>query len=256
MKKILLPIITLLLSSCATITDYYQVYKTYPEGGIVNKNKIVFEDNNCSVLYNLWTEGGDLGFSIYNKTESDLTINLSKTFFVLNGVSFEYYQNRTFSKSSNNGRTSTTYNYPYYWNYNLTKVEGTSSTGYSTSYIEKPAITIPPKTLINISEYNVTNSRYTNCDLAKIPNQENIKTLKFSKENSPFTFYNLITYSTKSDTIRFENRFYVSEITNYPQTEMFTFIDTTNCGRKLDFSIEVFKSLSPDKFYIKYTTEK
>lgn len=255
MKKIILPILTLLFTSCA-VTNYYQVYKTNADNGIVDNNNIVFEDNNCSVYYNLWTEGGDVGFSIYNKTESDLTVYLTKTFFVLNGVAYDYFQNRTFSKSSNNGTTLTSYNYPYYWNYNVTKVAGISSTSFSTSYIEKPELTIPPKTLINISEYNVTNERYINCDLAKYPTRKNIKTLKYSEDNSPFVFYNLITYATKSDTLRLENKFYVSEITNYPSTEIYRDIDTSACGRRLDFPIQVFKNVTPDKFYIKYTAER
>jgi hypothetical protein len=253
MKKILLPIITLLLTSCAVSTEYYQVYKANIDNGIVDKNEIVFEDNNCKVYYNLWNEGGDVGFSIYNKTENDLTIYLTKTFFVLNGVAFEYFQNRTFSKSSNTGTTITSYNYPNYWNNNLGKVSGSSSTGFSTTYTEKPELTIPPKTLIRISEYNVTNERFANCDLSRFPNRKNIKSLKYIKENSPFVFYNRITYATKSDTLRLENKFYVSEITNYPANDMYGYIDTSACGRKLDFPIEVFKIVTPDKFYIKYT---
>ena len=255
MKKIILPIITLLFASCA-MTNYYQVYNTHVDNGTVNKSNVVFEDNNCSVYYNLWTEGGDLAFSIYNKTESDLTVYLTKTFFVLNGVAYEYFQNRTFSKSSNSGTTVTTYNNPYYWNYNATKVAGTNSISFSTSYSEKPELTIPPKTLINISEYKVTNALYTNCNLAKYPSRRSIRTLKYSKENSPFVFYNLITYSTKSDTLRLENRFYVNEITNYPANELFTKIDTSACGKKLDFPIQVFKNEMPDKFYIKYSMER
>jgi hypothetical protein len=256
MRKIILPFITLLMTSCAVTIDYYQVYKTNTENGTLNNDKIVFEDNNCSVYYNLYSEGGNVGFSIYNKTENDLTINLTKTFFVLNGVAHEYFQNRTFSKSSNSGTTLTSYNYPIYWNNNLAKVTGSNSTSFSTSYIEKPELTIPSKTLINISEYIVTNARYANCYLVKYPSRKNVSTLKFHKENSPYVFYNLITYSTKTDTIRLENKFYVSEITNYPSTEMFTYLDTSVCGRKLSFPVEVFKTLSPDKFYIKYMVEK
>ena len=98
MKKTLLPILVMLISSCA-VTEYYQVFQTNTENGILDKNRIMFEDKNCSVYYNLWAEGGDVGFSIYNKTENDLTIYLTKSFFVLNGIAYEYYQNRTFSRS-------------------------------------------------------------------------------------------------------------------------------------------------------------
>jgi len=53
-------------------------------------------------------------------------------------------------------------------------------------------------------------------------------------------------------TVKFENRFYVSEITNIPSSEMFIYIDTTECGKKLDFSTAEFKVKSPDRFYFHY----
>jgi hypothetical protein len=255
MKRNILSILIIFFTSCAVTTDYFQVYKTISENGIVNQNQIVFEDNNCAVYYNLWSEGGDVSFKVYNKTENDLTVYLTKTFFVLNGVAYEYFQNRSFSKSSNSGTTVTSYNYPYFWNQNVSKVAGTNSTTFTTSYVEKPELTVPPKTLVNISEYHVTNKPYTNCDFVKYPSVKNIRALKYTKENSPFVFYNLITYATKSDTLRLENKFYVSEITNYPSSKMYTDIDTSICGRKLDFPVRTFKTLSPDKFYIKYKKE-
>lgn len=244
------------LSSCV-VTDYYQVFKTNTENGIVNKKEIVFEDNNCKVFYNLWKLGGDVGFNIYNKTDSDLILQLNKTFFVLNGVAYEYFQNRTFIKSESNGTTLMYYNkYPSYWNNNLTNVTGTSSTSYSTQFNEKSELTIPPKTMIDVSEFKVTNMRYVSCELAKYPSANKIRTVKYNKDNSPFVFYNLITYTIKKESYRLENRFNVSEITNYPSSEMFTFIDTTFCGRKLDFPTRVFKNETPDKFYIEYHLDK
>lgn len=252
MKKIILPLLALILISCEAPNYYYQVYKTNSDNGSFKNNKIVFEDNNCEVHYNLWGDGGNIGFSIYNKTDSDLTINLTKTFFVLNGISYEYFQNRTFSKSTNNGTIVTSYNYPYYWNNNITNVSGTSSTSYSTQFIEKPELTIPPKTLINISEFKIVNTNYLNCDLEKYPWRKNVRTLNFGKNVSPFVFYNLITYSTKSETLRIENKFYVSEITNYPSSAMDNYVDTSECGRLLYPPVYVLKNASPDKFYLEY----
>lgn len=220
----------MLLTSC-TVTNYYQVFKANAEKGILNENEIVFEDNNCSVYYNLWSEGGYVGFRIYNKTESDLTVHLTKSFFVLNGVAYEYFQNKTFSEPSNNLITVT-------------------------SYIQKQELTIPPKTSIKISEYNVTKTRYIDCDLPKYPSNNKIKTLKYVKDNSPFVFYNLITYSTKSDTFRLENNFYVSEITNYPSNEITTETYDSACGKKLDFPVKVFANKMPDQFYIMYALER
>jgi hypothetical protein len=224
MNRFIYIILILVVSSCS-VTNYYQVYKTEVEKGTVFKNKITFEDESCIVYYNLWSNGGDVGFSVFNKTATDLKIDLTKTFFVLNGVANEYFQNRTFSKSS-----------------------------YVT-YAEKPMLTIPSKTLINISEYFVTNKRLFSCDLIKYPTKKNIKTLNFNKDNSPYVFCNLITYYSLSDTTRLENKFYVSEVTNYPSSEMYINVDTSFCGNKLDFPQKDLKKYSAEYFYIKYIKE-
>ena len=86
--------------------------------------------------------------------------------------------------------------------------------------------------------------------------RKNLKKLKYSADNTPFSFYNIITYSTKTDTLKIENKFYVTEITNYPAPEMYTRVDSSVCGRELDFPIHIFKDATPDKFYIKYILER
>jgi hypothetical protein len=149
MKKFIAPFFALLISSCAT-TSYYQVYKTSAENGIVNNDRIVFQDNNCIVYYNLWMDGGNVGFSFYNKSENDITIHLDKTFFVLNGIAHEYFQNRTISQSLNAGTTVSSLYYRDYWSNSVSNVAGSSSKSFTSTYVEKPQLTIPPKSLINI----------------------------------------------------------------------------------------------------------
>lgn len=254
MKTIIFLMSTLLITSCV-VPNYYQVYKSNVENGVINKNKIVFEDKNCLVYYNLWSEGGDIGFSIYNKSESELKIDLTKSFFILNGVAFEYFQNRTFSNSTNTGITLSANINQDKRKSNIDKITGSNSSNYTITYQEKPELTIPPKTMIKIAEYKITKSRYSNCDLEEIPSRNGISTLKFSKENSPFVFYNLITYKIQLETLKLENKFYVDEITNLPSNKMFEYIDTNKCGLKLYFPIEVFKNESPNKFFIIYSND-
>lgn len=242
-----------MLTSCA-VNEYYQVYKTTSEEAIVTDGNVIFEDSNCKIYYNLWSDGGDPGFSIYNKSDSDITIMLSKSFFVINNVAHEYFQNRIFSMAIN---ASTTINSNYYsLNINGKSTVGTKTSGLSTTFIEKPELTIPAKTMIRISEFQITNTRIVNCDLSKFPTKKNMKTLYFEKENSPFVFYNLITYYTASDTLRVENAFFVAEITNYPASYMFTTIDTSMCGKPLEKPITVFENPDADKFYLKYSNGK
>src|SRR5690554_3085656 len=116
MKKLLIPLvlIILMLSSCSPI-HYYQLFEAKPIGNIPAENKIVFEDENCRVTYNLWDNRGDMGFSIYNKTDSYLTLNLSKSFLVINGAVYDYYLNRTYTASSSRGVSTTAAFTPYPW---------------------------------------------------------------------------------------------------------------------------------------------
>lgn len=219
MKKLITLFFVILLASCTT--TYYQVYKTEPVNGKLTNDKIVFEDNNCIVAYHLWADGGNIGFAIYNKTEDDLVVDLTRTFFVLNGVAYEYFQNRTNSSSR-------------------------------VSYVQKPQIRIPAKTQVNIHEYYIANKRYVNCGLPPYPKSKTIKTVTFDASNSPFVFYNLISYKASGDSARMENRFYVNEITNYPSYEVFNKVDTSMCGRTLEIPKKVFKDFAPNNFYYIY----
>ncbi len=256
MKKLIIPFFAILFASCAT-KSFYQVYKASTDHGILTKDKIVFEDESCKVAYDLWADGGNVGFGIYNKTESDLTLDLTRTYFVLNGVANEYFQNRTFTRSASSGTALTTSNFPYYYYlyWAPARITGASTTSFATSYIEKPLLTIPPKTRINVSEFHVVNRRYVNCDLLKYPTSKTIKSVKFDRSDSPFVFYNVITYRSRGDSARMENEFYISEIANYPEKSMFATVDTSMCGRTLEIPDTIFKDVSSDKFYYRYTRE-
>jgi len=56
---------------------YIQVYKATPTKELTtNEYSLIYEDNNCKVSYNLWAEGGNIGFSFYNKTDQNIFLNM------------------------------------------------------------------------------------------------------------------------------------------------------------------------------------
>ncbi len=226
-KKILFPaLIAMMLTSC--VSTYFQVYKTVPSDKLVVKNNLlVYEDENCKVSYNLWSEGGNIGFQFFNKTDKNIYLNLEESFFILNGVSKNYYRNRVF-------------------------------TSFSVSYNEEKILYIPSKTSKIISEYNINESLFRDCDLFKYPTKKQIKSKTFSKEQSPLVFSNRIAYSIgqTDNLIKFENEFYVTEISNYPESEMFESKYDEYCGQKSLTMTKYFKNVSADRFYIKYSKGK
>lgn len=261
-------LIAVLLTSCVT-SSYFQVYKAVPtDKTTIKENLLVYEDENCKVSYNLWDDGGNIGFRFYNKTANNILLNLEESFFILNGTSFNYYQNRVYTNSTSTRTSVTTgltgtksitgLNYLDLLQTNKISATNTigamASSGHSVSYNEEKIICIPSMTSKVITEYSINQSLFRDCDLFKYPAKKQIQTKSFTKSVSPFVFSNRITYTVgqTGNPVKFENEFYVSEITNYPESEMIEKKYDEFCGQKSMVSAQYFKNSSPDKFYIKY----
>lgn len=272
MKKTLLSsasLLVLLLASCTSVY-YYQVYKVNPDNNtVIGENSLTYEDDNCKVSYDLWDDNGNMGFVFYNKTDKNIYINKEESFYIYNGIAYPYFQNRTFTTSRNMGTSATKgtsastalsgLNYLNLLQTNkilATSTIGTvSTTGYSVSYTEEKIICIPSKAAKIISEYSITDEIIRDCDLYKYPTKKQIKTISFTEANSPLKFTNRIAYSIdkSAELLFFENQFFVSEATNYPESELIIMKYDEYCGQKSTSQVRYFKDVSPDKFYIKYT---
>jgi hypothetical protein len=235
---------------------------------MADKDSLVYKDENCEVTYNLWSHGGNMGFAFFNKSKENIYLNLDECFFVRNDVANDYYLDREFTQTSNVGSKSsrkkgasvalTGLNFLGLIQSNKDAAEVSESlmTSFGSSVLvkEKKIITIPPGTLKFISEYNINESLYRDCDLLKYPRRKQVKTLHFMKEESPFVFSNRITYRVgeSAEPVQFENQFYVSEITNYPEKEVVDYESDEFCGEKSEEKYNFFKIKSPDRFYIMY----
>ena len=262
---ILLAVLT--LSSCKT--TFYQVYQAIPaDRSMANKDALVYEDENCEVTYNLWSHGGNMGFGFFNKTKENIYLNLDECFFVHNGVAGDYYLDREFTQSSNMGSKSsrktgasvalTGLNFLGLIQTNQAAAEVSeslmTSSGSSVSVKEKKIVTIPPGTLKFIYEYNINQNLYRDCDLLRYPKRSQVRTLQFMKNDSPYVFSNRIAYRVgeSAEPVQFENEFYVSEITNYPEKEIVDKEYDEFCGEKSMERKSFFKIMAPDRFYIMY----
>lgn len=269
-NKIIIPtLLAMMLTSCGA-TSYFQVYKTVPSEKVVIKdNLLIYEDENCEISYNLWDNGGNIGFQFFNKTDKNIYLNLEESFFVLNGISYNYYKNRIFTNSESLGSSNsralkatqsvTGLNFVDLFQTNKiseTNTSGTTtSSGFSVSYHEENIITIPSKTSKIVSEYNINESLFRDCDLLKYPTKKQVKSKSFSKSQSPFVFSNRIAYffDKPDNLIKLENEFYVSEISNFPENEILESKHEEYCGQKSMTMKKYFKNVSADKFYIKYS---
>lgn len=261
--------VTLLMTSCFP-TTYFQVYKTEPtDKSILKDNLLVYEDDNCKVLYDFWSDNGDIGFRFFNKTDMTIYLNLEESFFILNDIAHDYYQNRTYTNAKNTGVTSvsalggsksvTGINYFDLLQTNklftTSSIGVSSSAGYSVAYIEEKIVAIPSNTSKIISEYSINSSLYRDCDLYKYPTKNHLKSKSFTKSTSPLVFSNRLVYRIEKNEnpIKFVNEFYVTEITNYSESAITERKYEEYCDQKNTISTLFFKDISPDKFYIKYS---
>ncbi|MCR5050621.1 MAG: hypothetical protein K6A36_06005 [Paludibacteraceae bacterium] len=99
-------LVAILFSSCSQVYHYVQVFEASSSSQskpIKNKNGgMVYEDNNCMLFYSLWKNGGDASFAIYNKTNEIMYIDLSKSFFIRNGIANDYYKGRAWNETNTN----------------------------------------------------------------------------------------------------------------------------------------------------------
>ena len=239
-----------LLSSCKS--TFFQVYKTNSDGVLeANSNVLVFENNDCKVVYNLWEEGGNVGFKLFNKTNENIYLDLGESFFILNGEAFDYYKEREYSEKITTGLNK----------HKSDRVFALTAQDKSVTFHEIRVVCVPAECSKVINEYHVATKRYYSCDLNLYPmNASKVKVVKFTRDNSPYVFSNRITYKVGEHNAvkRINHEFYVSEISNHPYTDITYWQDRDFCGRNLKTRILMMKKGIPTEFYIQYkrTNEK
>lgn len=267
MKTKLIYLMLILATSCAT-PSFYQVHKVEPINNVLPENRyLVYDDENCKVYYNFWDESGDAGFRFYNKTDKPIYINMEESFFILNGIAYDYFKNRVFTKSytsqksiegevsANRGVIYDGFGMLQTSNFSANRSAGSSSsTGRSVSISESKLICVPSKTSKIIYEYTISNDIYRSNDLYRFPTKSQVKPVNFTLSNSPIVFSNKISYYVgNSDTLTaFENQFYVSEITNYPafnanNSKAEIYQEDSNVSQE-----QPLKLASANKYYIRY----
>ncbi len=250
-KLVLLAFLSIGLASCS-INDYYQVYTAHVPSENIKNDEIIYTHDRCIVKYKFNNNGENLTFSMYNTSENLITLDLTKSFFILNGRAYSYFQNRSMSRQFTS-TMSISDNYQYYnLLYNIPKISATNSSGISITYHETPLIIIPPKAFIELSEFSISKIPFVSCELEKYPVPKKVNAMQYGIINSPFVFNNSLTYYGTRDTQNINHEFYIEEIANYPQGNLLITRDTNNCGKKLGFQVYTLKKFKPNQFYIKY----
>ncbi len=233
--KIAACMIALAMTSCKSTC--YQVYNVVAPEATSAESKIEYVYDDITVSYNFWSNGGEPGFTITNNSDKVVNVDLTKSFFILNGTSYDYYIDRESTSVVTGGVAAA------YWG--LLK---SASAGMSQTIRSKKVVSIPPKTSRFISEYNITSKAYDACELGAMEFGE----LEFTSDNSPVKFGNVITYAKDGGAERtITHSFYVKSIHNIDGKDERQSRKEWDCrGRK--HKVEFLKDESPSTFYLRY----
>lgn len=254
-------VLMVLMTSCSE-TTYYQFCKVTPSNQMKTENNyIVFQNDDCTISYDFFNEGGNAGFQFYNNTDSIIYLDKAKTFYTANGIAYDYFKNRHYTASSTGSKTvsnskavhasasvSDDLNNMASASLAESNTKG-SSVAFSRSYStdEAPILAIPPHTSRFVQEYTVLNDIFRYCEL----NHKDPNGLNFDIDNTPLSFGNIITYTIGINTPHrtVENNFYISNITNHASSDVTEKVKVNNCGKTTTEQITVFKESRPDIIY-------
>jgi hypothetical protein len=194
----------LMLSSCAPTS--YQVFETASSDVKTNGSSYQYIGEDLAVDYNLWNESGNMRFKFYNNSDIPIYIDLDRSHLIVNGQSFDYYNDTETNTSNKNSISRPTY---------LASAIKTNQIEIAVKSKPKRLIEIPPHSFTSVGGLTITNG-IIDCSIGKMKNGV-AESKSFNTENSPLQFRNYVTYSYDPDfrNIRtIDNSFYAQKVLN------------------------------------------
>ena len=272
MKHLIFPsIIAFALTSCSS-TQCYQVAKTAPTAENNVTEDLTYSNDDVTITFDFWSDGGWGGFQIQNNSKSNLVLNLDTTFLVVNGHLDVFFDNTSYAVSKSSGSSKTglaavndRLNPNYASSRGLSSsargtlaaaATATTSNGVQLTQKEFHELVIPPGFASKRYESEIYDQSLKFCDLQRNPYQRITKgkTLvkSFTETDSPVNFDFIINYSIGQRTEQLSFSFFVKEIANYKKSEMFVYVREDPCGKTLFEPYQEFKDPSRWSFYNKF----
>ena len=290
MKRFLSIILSVLaLTSCATAFQQIATISS-PQIKLTDSGRYAYQTEDIVVDYNFWAENGQVSFVVTNNLDTDVYVDLGRSFLVVNGMTFDYFQNRTYStNSSSTTVSSSSYgasntfgvangiansSASSYGNYaSATSVGHASGSSYTSGYTrritssstvnkgleykEKEGVWIPAHSSRHFSEFSLLEAPYRECGLARNPSRKEDMTAKFTKYNTPYTFDNVLMLVINGVDKRLVNTFFIESIKNIQYDETYTIDSRTNCdGSKSSLKYRYPIYTAANRFYINYEFNK
>lgn len=226
------------LCSCSKTIYATQIVEVSSINVPEKSNHYVYSDDNCDIDYNMWSLGGNVGFLFTNNTDSTIYIDMDKAFYVANGISYDYYAERSYSykTSSSIGEESTAVAYGWWRTLGLPgSVSNTTTSSSGSSFtittVEQKIIAIPAHTKKHINGMTIASEIFNDCKTKMKVTDNNSYSVKYNCEESPLQFSNMFTYRIgESGRLNYVvNKFYISGWTNMTKKNALEKVPVSKC---------------------------
>ena len=267
-KSLLGALAALSFVSCAD-RNYYQVYDIQSSDVTMKDGVYAYDNADCRITYNMWSEGGNVSFMVQNKTDKNLYIVMPKSFFILNGVANDYYSETSYSRAVTNSTQLSAARqvsvggflsngfawYPAH----IARVYGASVGSSLTESIttrESPLVCVPPMSSKLIFGFNISDHIYKDCDNYKFNYPSRVSpSITYSENNTPVKFRNRIAYSfdEESKDIKYiDHTFWMTSLQNYSNKAAMEKMKYEECETNKNLKVKNFTMSSPNRFYNTY----
>lgn len=278
MHKITLPLLAIFaMTSCAT--TYHQIATIgSSQIRVSDDGKFQYNENDLTIDYDFWSKYGKVGFVITNNTNDDVYIDLSRSFLVVNGMTFDYFQNRTYTSEQSSSHVSSS---SYGGSNTIAYASGSASTIGNSTYAdavssgtgrsfainstssntskygieikEKEGVWIPAHSSRYFCEFSLLEAPYRECGLPRDPLKKENASADFTENDTPYTFENRIMVIANGQEKHLVNSFFIQSITNLPESEAIEEYCEKDCsGNKTGEVLKIYKYRANNRFYINY----
>ena len=248
MKKLILLLAgaAIICSACSPL--YYQQIATLSSENVSLKNdgSFVYEDGIMTIEYDFWAESGQFKFIVTNNSDEDIYLNLAESYFVDNGLAYDYYQARTYvytSKSITSVGAKVSY----------AVAKTASEKGESIEFAEKAIVGIPAHSCKVFEEFSVATTVFRECGFVRDPSKKENAVREYNGHTSPKVIENRLVFYMGDVKIPVTNIFYVNQYQNISTEDVTESVKVEKCnGFKKE--VKVNKLSANNKFYITYSS--
>lgn len=279
------------LTSCSS---FYQIATISSYDAKMNdKGDFAHNCGDIVIHYDFWSSCGQTYFAIENNSEKDIDLDLTKSFFIKNGVAYDYFLNRatiytngisvakgrtisesklssiTGNVSGTGGILSPESSFKLLTGATSTEFGVSSSIGASNNlstsnmaaamksnsveYRESTLVTIPAHSTKIIGEYSIASGEFIKCGLVRNPSGRDNAIVTYDRENSPIVVENRLYFIIDGNGVPVNSTFYVSEFRNLPENKVIKTVNTTNCAGKSNGKQYINIFAASNRYFVKYS---